>query len=443
MSDAQNKIGTGLTRRAFLQGGAAALAGAVIGVDASGLRPAAGAHEFVNGHWFDGQKFRPRKFYTQGGVLTGRKPDGAADIIDLAGKYVVPPFGEAHNHNVTWADEEQFARIKRMYLEGGVYYVKNPVSLPRVTAPLAGKVNIPTSIDVVFANGALTASGGHPLGVVKRDMERGGMTEADGEGAFYWVIDNVADLDRKWERIVAGKPDFIKTILVYSEEYEKRKDDEKYFAWKGLNPALMPQIVRRAHRDRLRVSAHVETAADFHHALVAGVDEVNHTPGFRPEGNDVANYTNLSRYEISERDARLAGRNRVVVVTTVGTSIDWALNDKEKSPETRRAVRELLARNLQLLRRHNVPIAIGSDSFRQTSVPEALSLNKLRVFDNLTLLKMWCETTAATIFPKRKIGYLKDGYEASFLVLGGDPLQDFTNVQKIWMRIKQGEVLSL
>ncbi len=443
MSDAQNKNGTGLTRRSFLHGGAAALVGVLIGAEARGGQTAAKAHEFVNGRWFDGQKFKVRKFYTQGGVLTSRKPAGGSVMIDLAGKYVVPPFGEAHNHNVTWGDEEQFAGIKRMYLEGGVYYVKNPVSLPRVTAPLAGKINIPTSIDVVFANGALTASGGHPLGVVKRDMERGGMTKADGEGAFYWVIDNASDLERKWERIRAGKPDFIKTILVYSEEYEKRRGDEKYFAWKGLNPALMSDIVRRAHRDGLRVSAHVETATDFHHAVAAGVDEVNHTPGFRPEGNNVANYTNLSRYEIAEADARLAGRNRVVVVTTLGTTINWALNEKEKSPETRKAVSDLLARNLQLLRKHGVPIAIGSDSFRQTSVPEALSLNKLRVFDNLALLKMWCETTAATIFPKRKIGHLKEGYEASFLVLSADPLQDFTNVQKIEMRIKQGEVLSL
>jgi imidazolonepropionase-like amidohydrolase len=56
---------------------------------------------------------------------------------------------------------------------------------------------------------------------------------------------------------------------------------------------------------------------------------------------------------------------------------------------------------------------------------------------------MWCETTAAAIFPQRKIGHLKEGYEASFLVLSGDPLADFTNVQKIELRIKQGELLTL
>ena len=61
----------------------------------------------------------------------------------------------------------------------------------------------------------------------------------------------------------------------------------------------------------------------------------------------------------------------------------------------------------------------------------------------LELLKMWRETTAETIIPKRKIGHLKDGYEASFLVLRADPIADFANTQKIEMRVKQGEILSL
>ena len=56
---------------------------------------------------------------------------------------------------------------------------------------------------------------------------------------------------------------------------------------------------------------------------------------------------------------------------------------------------------------------------------------------------MWCEATPATIFPTRKIGHLKEGYEASFLVLSGNPLLDFKNAQKIEIRFKQGESLSL
>src|SRR5207249_5838999 len=51
--------------------------------------------------------------------------------------------------------------------------------------------------------------------------------------------------------------------------------------WKGLDPALLPEIVQKAHATGLRVSTHIENAADFHNALVAGVDEINHMPGFR------------------------------------------------------------------------------------------------------------------------------------------------------------------
>jgi len=406
-----------------------------------GQVPAASPHnyEFTNGKWFDGQKFVARTFYSAGGVLTARKPARVDRVFDLTGKYVVPPFGEAHNHNLDWSSDERFARIKRMYLEGGVFYVKNPNSLLRSRKETISRINTPTSVDGILSNGGLTAAGGHPIEIV---IPQRGFQPTDGEGGFYFVIDTLADLSRKWPTIKSGKPDFIKTYLLYSEEFAKRKDDNAYFGWKGLDPAILPAIVRRAHRDGLRVSTHVETATDFHNALVAGVDEINHTPGFRPERGDLANYKDLSRYEISEADARLAARKRVVVVTTLGETIQWILNGKEKAEE-RTAVREVLVHNLRVLKKHRVSMAIGSDSFRETSVPEAISLAKLQVFDNPMLLKMWCETTAATIFPGRKIGHLKPGYEASFLVLSGDPLLDFTNVRKIELRIKQGELLSL
>jgi len=251
-------------------------------------------------------------------------------------------------------------------------------------------------VDGVLSNGGLTGSGGHPIEIVTPQR---GFKPGDGEGGFYYVIDNAADLEKKWPTIKAGRPDFIKTYLLYSEEYAKRKDNKAYDGWKGLDPAVLPAIVRVAHRDGLRVSTHVETAADFHAAVAAGVDEINHLPGFRPDRNDVANYANLSRYQISEADAKLAEQKRIVVVTTIGETVEQTFNDKFNERD-RLAVRSMLIQNLQLLRKHHVPIAVGSDSFRQTALTEALSLAKLQAFDNLTLLKMWCEATAATIFPK-------------------------------------------
>jgi hypothetical protein len=439
----EDSTAVGLDRRSFLVTAGAALLWPCFNLKARGAQASSKSYEFTNGRWFDGQKFADRKFYTVKGTLTSKKPARVDSSFDLKGKFVVPPFGEAHNHNVI-ASENTDALIHK-YLQDGIFYVKNPNSLPRVTTPLRGRINIPTSIDVVFANGGLIPTDGHPLGLVKRNLDNGGMNKEDGEGGFYFIVDNTTDLNRKWPMILAGKPDFIKTYLMYSEEYARRKDDAAYFDWKGLDPALLPEIVKRAHRAGLRVSTHVETATDFHNALIAGVDEVNHMPGFRPERNNVANYgTDVSRYKISEDDARLAARRHVFVVTTIGESVNWTLNEKEKAAlASRNAVREMLVHNLQILNRYGVGVAIGSDSYRQNSVVEAMSLYQLKAFDNLTLLKMWCETTAATIFPRRKIGHLKDGYEASFLVLGGDPLADFNNVRRIETRVKQGELLSL
>ncbi|HEX8456419.1 MAG TPA: amidohydrolase family protein [Pyrinomonadaceae bacterium] len=427
-----------LTRRAFLANtAAAAFGGLSLAATRQEERPSK-TYEFINGQWFDGRTFKQRRFYSVNGWFTSKKPRRSDSVVDLKGKYVVPPFGEAHNHNVE--DTGRIGEVVRKYLQDGIFYVKNPNNLPQAKTALLGKVNVPASIDVVFANGGLTASGGHPLGVVRRNLERGASPEVWAEGGFYFIIDNLADLERKWERIRAGQPDFIKTYLQYSEEYEKRRSADAYLDWRALNPRLLPEIVRRAHRANLRVSTHVETAIDFHNALVAGVDEINHTPGFRPENNDWKKF-DAARFKISDRDAQLAARNRVVVVTTLVSAIDYALQKKEG--ELFAEVRALLLHNLRLLNRHGVRLAVGSDSYRQTALVEALNLNRLGAFDNLTLLKMWCETTARAIFPKRNVGYLRDGYEASFLVLDGDPLQDFANVQKIDKRFKQGEFLSL
>jgi len=427
-----------ITRRSFIVNAATGFAGLTTAIKATSGQSLLKSYEFVNGRWFDGQNFKNKRFYSIGGVLSSKKPARINSVIDLSGKYVIPPFGEAHNHNIEYS--ERIDEVIRKYLQEGIFYVKNPNNLPTTKKALSGKINTPTSVDAVFANGGLTASGGHPLGVVRRNLERGADAKVWAEGGFYFIIDNLADLDRKWERILAEKPNFIKTYLQYSEEYEKRKENDAYFDWRGLNPALLTEIVRRSHAAGLRVATHVETATDFHNALVAGVDEINHTPGFRPEKGDWTKYA-ASRFKVSEQDARLAARNRVTVVTTLVSAIDHALQKKEGEPFNE--MRDLLVYNLQLLNKHGVHLAIGSDSYRQTSLVEALNLQKLGVFDNRTLLKLWCENTAAAIFPNRKIGRLTKGYEASFLVLSGDPIQDFMNVQKIEMRVKQGEILSL
>ena len=66
----------------------------------------------------------------------------------------------------------------------------------------------------------------------------------------YYVIDSPADLESKWEAILANRPDFIKAFLIRSEEFEKRRDSTDYFGRKGLDPNILGLIVERAHAAR-------------------------------------------------------------------------------------------------------------------------------------------------------------------------------------------------
>ena len=86
-------------------------------------------------------------------------------------------------------------------------------------------------------------------------------------------------------------------------------------------------------------------------------------------------------------------------------------------------------------------IAIGSDNFLTTSVSEALYIDDLGAFDRPTLLRLLSEVTPRSIFPDRSIGRLAEGYEASFLALEGNPLEDFGQIRNIRTRVKQGRVM--
>jgi hypothetical protein len=390
--------------------------------------------QFLHGNWFDGVKFRPQTWYSVNGFLRSKGPSAADQTIDLKGMFVVPACAEAHNHSATGGHPEAIDS----FLAQGILYVENPANLPRVRT--GERINTPDGVDVIFSNGVLTSPGGHPLALVQRDIERGGMKPVDGEGGFYYTIASPADLDQKWPMLLATKPDFIKTVLAYSEEFEQRKADPKYFSRRGLDPKLLPLIVQKAKASGLPVVSHVESAADFHVAVAAGVNQIAHTPGFWPSDEAIAS-RNFERYRISEADARLAGKKHIQVTTTLGDGLQ--LTRDPKSKDFADALLDVYKNNLSLLKKNKVQVLIGSDKFFSNSQGEALELVRSGLMSAQEALHAWCETTPQAIFPSRKIGKIKKGYEANFLVLSSDPLRDFTVVKEVKMRFKRGHEIKV
>jgi|ERR1700728_369957 len=401
---------------------------------------------WTNGRWFNGSSFVSHDVYSVGPRLTLKRPHRIDHTVDLGGGYVTPAFGEAHNHNIPSADTQATLRT---YLAQGIFYVMIQGNVPQARQQLGDRINHDGSVDVIFANGVFTSPGGHPSGLVEWNIRNGSMTAEDRDGGFLHPVASISDIDRVWRtQIREQRPDFIKIILVYSEDRVAGIPRPAGSDRHGLDPALVPHIVQLAHDDNLRVSAHVESAFDFDVAVKAGVDIIAHMPGFYPDTDRIAKH-GLGIYKISEDAAERAGRQHVTVVTTLGEALQSILPDpvpirtsvhSELAP-MRDALLELYRQNLAILIRHGVRIAIGSDQFRDTSVSEALEIYKAGLMEAAPLLQALSTNTASTIFPKRGPFDLSDGATADFLVLDDDPLKNFNAITKIRMRVKSGEVL--
>ncbi len=394
---------------------------------------------FINGQWFNGKDFTATEFYCVNGLLSKQKPARVDTVIDLHHQFVIPPFGEAHNHSPDTEQDLDF--IVERYLADGIFYIKNPNSIPFTTDKIKNRINHPISVDVVYANGGLTATGGHPTGlynymlttIYKKSLP--GWTSKSFEGEAYYIINTKEDLEKKWPFILSQKPGFIKIYLIYSEEYELRKNDTLYNGKKGIDPKLAKLIVKKAHAAGLQVSSHAETPTDLQNAINAGVDEINHLPGYQVRWKEGYN---AAYYRIRPSIARKMKRKKI------HADASYSLVETELFEKDSLRIRQRLdvqKANLLLLKKFKVPVTVGCDSYNATAKTEMEYLRKLNIYSNLELLKMWCEITPKAIFPKRKIALLQEGYEASFLILKQNPLISTGFVYDITLRIKQGAIL--
>ena len=375
---------------------------------------------YRGGLWFDGSAFKPMTMYVVDGVFRTRAPSAIDSTVDLAGGYVVPPFADAHQHFI----DPRIDQTIHTQLAAGVFYVEDQGNSPLFRRLIDPALNKPTSVDFISANQGWTAPHGHPVEVIKRGLAMGpplaDMIRDSLDPGLVNQVASVADIDQRWTYFLGGKPDFVKVFLFRSDDSALRANPAAEGRF-GIDPALVPEIVKRARAAGLSVSAHVFTAVDFRNAVNGGVQLIAHLPGGR--GPD-------SIFMLTEADAKAARQHGVTVITTVTQHEDSALLE--------RLLKTQYANNINLLRRHGVPLLIGSDLMGRTAALEIDALSHSGLFTNLELLRMWSVTTPHAIFPTRRIGELRDGYEASFLVLGADPLKDIAATRAIALRVKRG-----
>lgn len=392
--------------------------------------------ELQNGYYFSGEKFNwKEKFYIADGYFTNRAPSRIDTVIDLKSQYVVPPFGEAHTHMLS--SEFEAAQTVKRYLREGIFYAQVLGSNTQEGQKLRQQFNKPNTVDVAYAYGGLTSTHGHPF-LVFEPLAMGFFSREDiienkeaisksrrMENKSYWFFDNLEDVDKKWPAYIETNPDVVKIFLLNTERYEELKRSGK-LGGRGLHPTVAKEIVRRSHASGKRVYAHVESIHDFRQALTIGVDGLAHIP----------NYSFKCRFDscqLQKSDFKLMKKS-VAITPTLAVSEQFVDSTALAKLQTEQR------RILKLLYESKCNLLVGSDIYGKTALTEIQYWQKLNVFDNATLLKLWCET-GMSIFPNRRIGRLQSGYEGSLLVVASNPIQDFNQITQISLRIKQGSVI--
>lgn len=399
-----------------------------------------------NGWIWDGEAMVQRDLFITGPVFGAEAPARIDSIIDLEGKYVLPPFGDFHTHLF---DGDYSVAFDSMFLAQGVFYAHDLCNDPFGREQMADYFGQARTVDVAYANGCLTSNYGHPIEGYERTEFGGRWNLTDEERAqlresrvyadrTYYIVDNAADVEAKMDLLLRTEPDVVKVILFDSEEYAASEEVPLYN--KGLDPALLPRILERADAAGLRVVAHVESEYDLCVAMAAGIRYFAHLPyyGF---GNDGRVPDHLPGLQDSTwtmmRD--LGVKVNPTLSRTFGNLMYIPEQYRPDSSDLE-AIKGFHREMLAGLKQNGVPILAGADFYNNSALDELLYYEGLDVFSPAELIGILV-STGREVFPLRKVGALEAGCEASCLVLEGDPTVDFKEVKRICLRIKAGQIL--
>ncbi len=383
--------------------------------------------EYRNGLWFNGTTFVPGVWYAVNGKLTQKAPSKVDSILDLGTQWVIPPFADASAAAI--GDPLTAAQLLPAYWREGVFYLQVPGNSKATRELLRDRVNRPGTPEVLYANGSLTGPFGTPFLSLEKNAQKvlGEVTpekyakikqQPALKNDAYWFLDTKDALKQQWPQIMAQKPDLLVIYLLDAAKVGGKEGT-------GLTPDVAKATVKKAHKAKRRVAAYVETVDDLRLALKLKVDAILNLPGYNWNGMG-----DSTRYALTDADVALLAKRR--------TPIALLLGQGQTTP--RGSQPGEVAKVLKRMLSANVNVVMGSNDPQRTIRPELTYWYQLGNLDEAAALRILCEATPQSMFPGRKIGKFAEGYEANFLVLQSNPLENILKIGLIAMKVQQGRI---
>jgi imidazolonepropionase-like amidohydrolase len=339
------------------------------------------------------------RFTQVGGAGQVKAPAGAARV-SLAGKTVIPALIDAHVHLADSRD----ALIEQ--LRGKAYWGVSAV-FSMGTDP--GDLALNLRNETIPGAARLRSAG------------RGITTPEEGRTTVpYWVTSE-AEARKAVQENAARKVDVIKIWV-----------DDRDGKYKKLSPDLYAAIIDEAHKNKLRVMAHIFTLEDAKGLLKAGVDAFAHS--VRDKDIDDEFLAMMKARPNVVLDPNLPDRGVATDMSWLRDSMTAAELKKLQDGATDRPAAQqafgIQARNLKKLSDAGVKIVLGTDGLiiwnQHTEMADMVA-------SGMTPAQVIVASTknAAEFMRLTDAGTVQANKRADFVVLDANPLDDITNTRKI------------